>query len=128
MILDQRLASENLGREQTGFDAFNEASSTRTIFASEYSPGGELQAGDDNAEDAGTGTEGSFSNDEPVSGVGCFNLVSNPKECTQILKRTSHLDLASQYVGLVGARSTEAMDIMLIGRSIYTLRRVQTQL
>ena len=83
----------------------------RTTFASEYSPGGELQAGDDNVEGAICGTEGNVINDERGCGVGSFNLMSNPEECTQILTRKSPLDLVSQHAGLVGALSTEAMDI-----------------
>ena len=55
--------------------------------------------------------EGIVSNDELVSSVCSVNLMSTPKDSTQIATRTSHLDLVSEYTGLVGACSTEAMDV-----------------
>lgn len=111
--MDQRiaLASEALGGDQTGFDKFSEASSTRTPFANEYGAGGELQAVDDNTKDAICGMEGILSNDEMVSGVGPITLMSTQEDSGQIPIETSHLDLVSQYAGLVGASSTEAMDV-----------------
>ena len=113
MFLDQRfaLASEVLGGDRTGFNHFSEASSTRTPFANEYSAGGELQAVDDNTKDAICGMEGIISNDELVSGVGSFSLMSTQEDSGQIPTRTNHLDLVSQYDGLVGASLTEAMDV-----------------
>ena len=55
--------------------------------------------------------EGIVPNDELVSGVGSFNWTSNAKDSAQIPTRTSHLELVSQYAGLVVARSIEAMDV-----------------
>ena len=55
--------------------------------------------------------EGILPNDERVSGVDSLKSKSNAKDSTQIPTRTSHIELVSQYAGLVVAHSTEAMDV-----------------
>ena len=110
LFLGQRfaLASETLVEDRTGFDNFSEASRTRTPFANQYIAGGELQAVYDNTNE---GMEGIGSNDELVSGVRSCSLMSTQEDLGQMPTRTSHFDLVSQYAGLIGANSTEAMDV-----------------
>lgn len=105
------LASEALVGNRIDFNNFSKALTTRTPFPNEYSAGRELQSVDDNTKDAVGGMEGIVSNDELVSDVGSCSLMSTQEDSGQIPTRTSHLDLVSQYAGLVGASPTEAMDV-----------------
>ena len=59
-----RPSFRNPGEKESDFDTFSQASRTITPFASIYSAGGELQAGDDNAEDAVCEMEGIVLHDE----------------------------------------------------------------
>ena len=70
-----------------------------------------MQAVEDNAKDTAFGMEGIVSNYELVRGLGPFNLMSTQEESSQMPTGTSHLDLVSQYAGLFGSGSTEAMDV-----------------
>ena len=70
-----------------------------------------MQAVEDNAKDTVCGMEGIVSNDELVSGLGPFNLMSTQGNSGQMPTGKSHLDLVSQYGGLFGSSSTEAMDV-----------------
>lgn len=111
--MDQRfaMASKYLCRGQKCVEYFGKASSTITPFSNENNAAGGLQAVEDNTKDDAYGMEGIISNDDLVSGVGTFGLMSTQVNLGQSPTRTSHLDVVSQYAGLVGARSTEAMDV-----------------
>ena len=113
MSLDQSfaLASEALGIDQMGSDNFSKAATTGAPFAYEYSAGVGPQAVDDNSSDVICAMEGIVSNENLVRGVESFGLMSAQGDLRQLSTRTDHLDSVSQYGGLVGVDSPEAMDL-----------------
>ena len=111
--LDQSfaLASEALGVDQMGSHNFSKLPSTGTPFACEYSAGVGPQAVEDDTSDVICAMEGIVSNENLVRGVGSFGLMSAQGDLCQLSTRTDHLDSISQYTGLAGMDSTEAMDL-----------------